>query len=228
MWSRGSLRATRAQRSAPRACDLRSALAISLLALSVAGCATDSQPTGSIATPHGPTVAFESIDGPPEGTFRKLVQTLSEEADARQMAVVSRNEPAQFRVRGYVAAKVESGRTSIAWVWDVYDASQKRSLRLSGEEPAGRAGDNAWAAADDQVLHRIARAGMDQLTAFLRAPRSAPAGKDEAPAVAGLDGPGSGSGPVSGPVTSADVPAPRERPTAALAGTRTLAYAPGR
>ena len=47
----------------------------------------------------------------------------------------------------------------IAWVWDVYDNNQQRALRLSGEEPAGKAGRDAWAAADDLVLRKIAQAG---------------------------------------------------------------------
>ncbi len=231
MWSWTGRRAARAQLDGSPSHTTHFAMAAALLALSLAGCATDNQPTGSVAMPRGPTVAFESIDGPPEATFRKLVQNLSDEADARQMAVVSREGPAQFRVRGYVAAKVESGRTSIAWVWDVYDAGQKRSLRLSGEEPAGRAGDNAWAAADEQVLRRIARAGMDQLVAYLSAPRTAPAEPGEAhgPAIARTETPtGAGQVPAAASAATADAPVPHGRPTAALADTRTLAYARNR
>ena len=55
-------------------------------------------------------------------------------------------------MRSYLAAQVSRGRTMIAWVWDVYDRDQQRALRLSGEEPAGKAGRDAWAAADDLVL----------------------------------------------------------------------------
>ena len=52
---------------------------------------------------------------------------------------------------------------------DVYDGDQHRVVRLSGEEKiAGRAS----ASADDQALRRIARAGMDQLAAFLATSRT--------------------------------------------------------
>src|ERR1700732_4166967 len=71
------------------------------------GCTTSGQPVLG-ATGMGAsglrTVAFESIDGPPETLFRKLVAQLSQEANARQIAMVSRESPAQFRIRGYVAA----------------------------------------------------------------------------------------------------------------------------
>jgi hypothetical protein len=33
----------------------------------------------------------------------------------------------------------------------VYDRDQQRALRLSGEEPAGKAGRDPWTAADDLV-----------------------------------------------------------------------------
>ena len=70
----------------------------------------------------------------------------------------------------------------IAWVWDVYDRDQQRALRLSGEEPAGKAGRDAWAAADDLVLRKIAQAGLSGLSAMINgngpdappAPRAGP------------------------------------------------------
>jgi hypothetical protein len=121
-------------------------------------------------------VAFESVAGPPPAVFQKYVQGLEAEAQARKIAVVSREGPAQYRVRGYLAAYVRRGRASFSWVWDVYDADQRRALRLAGEEAAGKAGRNAWSAADDPMLRRLAQAGMERLAAFLNAGGAAPAG----------------------------------------------------
>jgi hypothetical protein len=83
--------------------------------------------------------------------------------------VVSRESPAQYRIRGYVAAHVQGKRTTISWVWDIYDGDRRRTMRLAGEE-AGPPGRTAWSAADDQVIGRIARDGMTRLAAFLSAP----------------------------------------------------------
>jgi hypothetical protein len=86
-------------------------------------------------------------------------------------------------VRSYLAAQVSRGRTTITWVWDVYDRDQQRALRLSGEEPAGKAGRDAWTAADDLVLRRIAQAGFSGLSAMIDG--TAPA--DEPPPAAAPD-----------------------------------------
>jgi len=155
------------------------------LGLGVAGCTTAPQAPAAYASARGPTVAFESIDGPPESIFRKYVQNISDEANARQMTIVSREAPAQFRVRGYLATLVEKRRgTVIAWVWDVYDLDQRRAVRITGEEKTSGAGRGTWAAADDQLLRRIAKSGMDQLAAFLAAP-----GAPNAPYVPATPGP---------------------------------------
>lgn len=113
----------------------------------------------------GPTVAFESVDGPPPQVFDRLVRALETESAGRSFTVVSREAGAAYRVRSYLSAQVGRGKTTIAWVWDVYDRDQQRALRLSGEEPVGKAaGRDAWTAADDQIMRRIAQAGLSGLS----------------------------------------------------------------
>ena len=154
-------------------------LAVAALAACAAGCSS-SPSNGRLALASvpasGATVAFESIDGPPPEVFSKLVTGLNDEAGARKIAVVSRSTAATYRVRGYVSAIVDRDKTSFSWVWDIYDADKRRALRITGEEPAGAARRrDTWAAADEQVVRRMARNGMDQIAAFLNSPESAPA-----------------------------------------------------
>ena len=100
------------------------------------------------------------------------------------LAVISREQSSAYRVRGYLAVKVTKHQTTVSWVWDVFDQEENRTLRISGEETAKVRHRDAWAAADDAMLHRIARASMEQLAAFLTspevAPGTAPAPADEA------------------------------------------------
>jgi hypothetical protein len=155
------------------------------IACGLGGCAGGA-PSNSFAmasNASGPTIAFESIDGPPPQVFDRMVGVLDSESKLRSLSIVSREGSAAYRVRGYLAAEVSHGRTTIAWVWDVYDQSQQRTLRLSGEEQAGKVSRDAWASADDLVLRKIAQAGLSGLAGMING--TAPADSPQpAPAVA--------------------------------------------
>ena len=172
----------------------RAAIAAALLAMAcgLGGCASGGSGGGALAMAgSSATVAFESIDGPPPQVFERMVNVLESESKLRNLQIVSREGVASYRVRSYLAAQVSRGRTTIAWVWDVYDRDQQRALRLSGEEPAGKAGRDAWAAADDLILRKIAQAGLAGLSGMINGP--APV---EAPPLApALRGPAMASAP---------------------------------
>jgi hypothetical protein len=168
-------RGVRRAGGAPRRRLLCRVTAATALAAAVSGCVTgaDSGARTALTVLSATSVAFESIDGPPPAVFSRMVASLNDEATAQHVTVVSRTGPATYRVRAYVSATVNRGKTSFVWVWDVYDADRQRALRIAGEEPAaaGRHRD-AWALADDQVVRRIARSGMERVAAFLSEPRS--------------------------------------------------------
>ena len=190
MWDASSSAQFRPGRLAARA-----AIAVMLItsACGLGGCASGGAASNAYAMAggSGPTVTFESIDGPPPPVFDRMVGVLNSESKLRNLSIVSREGQAAYRVRSYLAAQVGRGRTTIAWVWDVYDANQQRALRLRGEEPAGKAGRDAWTAADDLVLRRIAQAGFSGLNAMVNgtAPADAPAATPDrdGPAVAAAE-----------------------------------------
>src|SRR6266700_3274543 len=176
----------------------RAAVAVTLLGLAcgLGGCVSDGAGAGSgafaMASSSGPTVAFESIDGPPPQIFDRMVSVLDSESKLRNLSIVSREGTSSYRVRSYLSAQVSRGRTTIAWVWDVYDRDQQRALRVSGEEPAGKAGRDPWTAADDLVLRKIAQAGLSGLSSMINgtapdAPPPVPAPRG--PAVASAEQP---------------------------------------
>jgi hypothetical protein len=155
---------TQSLRASLRACIVTMLLAVGC---ALVGCAGGGAPQNSFAmATSGPTIAFEQIDGPPPQVFDRMVSVLDSESKLRNLAIVSREgQVAAYRVRFYLAAQVVRGKTMIAWVWDVYDRDQQRTLRLSGEEAAGKAPErDAWAAADDMILRKIAQAGLSGLS----------------------------------------------------------------
>src|SRR6185436_4993897 len=123
-------------------------------------------------------------DGPPAAVVPRLASALKEEAMRNHIAAGAPGE-VNYRLHGYFAARSEAAdagatasamgpaTTSMAWTLDLYDGDAHRVVRLSGEE---KAGDRLGAAADEQLLRRVARAGMDQVAAFLATSRAPPAG----------------------------------------------------
>src|SRR5882757_37344 len=102
----------RASRTVPRA-----AIAAMLLtvACGLGGCAGGGAAGVSFAMAGGsPTVAFESIDGPPPHVFDRMVDVLDSESRLRNLSIVSREGSASYRVRSYLAAQVSSGRSGSA------------------------------------------------------------------------------------------------------------------
>lgn len=190
--------------------------AIGLFASGLAGCtANGPSPMASsfsnsmASSAFGPTVAFESVDGPPPQVFDRLLKALEKESAGGSFTVVSREASASYRVRSYLSAQVNRrGNAVIAWVWDVYDRDQRRALRLSGEEPAGKASRDAWAAADDQVLRRISQAGLRGLNGLIDGTLP---GEDRGPPAS----PQPGSGPAI--ALGNDATPPTSTTTAALA-----------
>lgn len=158
-------------------------------ALALGGCVSDGggSSISAMNMAGGAGLAFDSVDGPPPQVFNRFVEALNTEAQARALPTTSRQEPSAYRVRAYLAAQTSRKQTSIAWVFDIYEAGQQRTLRLSGEEPVGRAArGDAWAAADEQLLRRIAQKGLADVAALMNG--GAPAGTSRpssAPATAG-------------------------------------------
>jgi hypothetical protein len=179
--------------------SLRACLAALSLAAAIAlgGCASSGSTSSAFAMASptdSPSIAFESIDGPPPQVFERMVSVLDSESKLRSLAIVSREGSAAYRVRAYLSAQVVHGKTVIAWVWDVYDRDQQRALRLTGEEAAGKSGRDPWTAADDLVLRKIAQSGLSGLSSMINgtppdAAPALPAPARRGPAVASADAP---------------------------------------
>lgn len=205
-------------------------------ASALAGCNTTSQDVATLRDPRGATVAFESIDGPPPALFQKLVQDLNVEAQTRQLAVVSREASAVYRVRGYLGAQTAGGRSTVNWVWDVYDNDRQRVLRLNGEQKLAGKHRDAWAALDDASVQKIARDSMEQLGAFLTSTAAVPSSAQPAAVYVSESSPEAAgivriSQPVADPLPGVkpddepgdEVPLPQKRTRASIGRATTVA-----
>ncbi|MDF2996526.1 MAG: hypothetical protein K0R27_2163 [Xanthobacteraceae bacterium] len=204
---------TRGRRLVPAAVAVWAAL---LLAACQTGSGNSPTARASVgASSPSRAIAFESIDGPPQPVFNRLVASLTSEADARNVKVVSREANAGYRVRGYLAASVEDNKGTVDWAWDVFDKDRVRVLRVAGSEQVGTGAD-VWARCSDEVVNRIAAQSLTEIASKLggapptaRPAATQPAPEATPPAVREDDGP---------PVASVDpVAAPGDIAAGALA-----------
>jgi hypothetical protein len=101
-------------RIALRACV---AALVAIAASALGGCASSGGNSGAFAMASpgdSPTVAFDSIDGPPPQVFDRMVSVLDSETKMRNLAIVSREGQAAYRVRSYLSAEVVHGKAMIA------------------------------------------------------------------------------------------------------------------
>jgi hypothetical protein len=208
-----------------------------LVAVVLAGCnTTGTQSSALLSGAQGATVAFDSIDGAPRDVFDRLVQELNTQARSRNLAVVSRANPSAYRVRGYLVAERAAERSSIDWIWDVYDDRQQRVLRISGAQTVKGTQQDAWQAVDGPAVQKIAHDSVAQLATFLTSPDAMPsarrkvaAGDGTSPEAAGIfrivpvsAAPQEELAPDQSP-DETDVPLPPHRPGPARTASLTVA-----
>ncbi|HEX8166107.1 MAG TPA: hypothetical protein VF601_10005 [Beijerinckiaceae bacterium] len=137
------------------------------LACGLASCQTAGSPAGK-------PIAFESIEGAPAEVRTALAGELASAATARQVELVGTGKEARYRVRGYLTAeRTADGGTALAFVWDVFDGSERRARRVTGSAPisaaAKKPGKNPWDGLDKEALARLAARSMDEIATFLAA-----------------------------------------------------------
>jgi hypothetical protein len=149
-------------------------LAIAALTLALGACQASLG-----GSPEGVPVALESIDGAPAPVRTALADELAAAASERRVELVGSSAEARYRVRGYLSTETEDGQTKVAYVWDVFDAQNRRAKRLAGSSPAGLSpagiASGSISATDREALARLAQASMDEIAGFLSASKLEPA-----------------------------------------------------
>jgi hypothetical protein len=146
-------------------------LAAGLLIAGLAACQGAGGPMASRSggSPEGVPIVLESIDGAPATVRTALVSELTTAAENRKVEIVGNGTEARYRVRGYLSTETTEGETSVAYVWDVFDAQKKRAQRLAGSSPVRVA---SWNDLDRETLAKLAVSSMDEIAEFLAASKA--------------------------------------------------------
>jgi len=116
-------------------------------------------------SPRGASLAFVSLDGPPEAVSVRFKEEFDKAARSRDVAF-AKTEAAPYRLRVYLTAVPAQAGTRLAYVLDVYDRQGRRVQRLSDD--VGVSSDaNPWDAINDNSVAAIADRGAADVAAFL-------------------------------------------------------------
>ena len=152
----------------------------------------------------GVRVALASLTGVPQPLEDRLKDAFAAQASERNIALADPAKAA-YLIRGYVTAYPAVDGTTIAAVYDVFDARKKRAQRLEDDVVVKSGGADSWSGFNAAAIEDLAAKSADGLAAFLVATPEALA--DAAPA-SGLD---PGAGAAYPAVESPRAPAPRHR-----------------
>lgn len=147
-------------------------LAPILAATLLAACgetAKTQQPVATAVTkPAGP-IAFEPITGLPDSRAAELAAALGQRAVGNDLIVVSKGDPKlRYRVKGYFAAESSAERTTVSYIWDVFDKDNQRVHRFDGITYAPSSGaSDPWGAVTPEAIDSIANATTSELSRFL-------------------------------------------------------------
>ena len=111
---------------------------------------------------------FDPIVGATVDVATPLTERLAQRARARGIRLAGNTDPSTTHVlKGYFSTLNEGGRTTVIYVWDVYDPSGNRLHRINGQQKAPAGGGEGWAAVSPATMQAIADSTIDQLASWL-------------------------------------------------------------
>ncbi|MBY0611803.1 MAG: hypothetical protein K2P80_06430 [Beijerinckiaceae bacterium] len=148
------------------------------VAIGLTGCVDTLEPSARkplVAAPGVP-VALVSLEGAPDTVIGRFQTALGSEAARREIALVQGSETPRYKLKGYLSAYDVEGGTALAWVWDMYDTSERRAKRVDGAQLVKRNSPEPWSVVDDAALQVAASSSMNEVASYLTsAPPATPA-----------------------------------------------------
>jgi hypothetical protein len=151
-----------------------------LLASFLAGCVdmADAPPEGTSAvrpaniarrpgvSPAGAGVALTGFAGAPLSLTDQFRAYLGREAQNREINVAAADK-ANYLVRGYLNAYPQGSGTTVAFVFDVFDAKKRLAQRIEDQVEIAATAADPWSLVDQAVLAAVAAKGAEDLADFL-------------------------------------------------------------
>ncbi len=110
---------------------------------------------------------------PVVGAPAKAVQAMSNRIASRSAErgiglVPPGTSGATHDMKGYFSAITESGKTTVIFVWDVFDARGKRLHRIQGQESSPGSSPDGWSSVSSRMMETIGVRTVDEFAAWLQ------------------------------------------------------------
>ena len=109
------------------------------------------------------------IIGAPDAIAKQIQQEFTSAVEKQRVSVTaSKDERADYTLRGYIVAAKDKAGTKVSYIWDVTDPTGKRVNRITGEEiVSGNTAKDPWAAITPPVAQSIAGKAANSFVAWL-------------------------------------------------------------
>lgn len=113
-------------------------------------------------------VSLAPVIGAPSGAVSAMSKRLAQRSAERGIAVVAPGAPgAAYDMKGYFSAITESGKTTVIYVWDIFDTRGNRLHRIQGQESAPGTSPDGWSSVSSRMMEAIGARTVDEFAAWL-------------------------------------------------------------
>ena len=136
------------------------------------------------------------IIGAPDAIAKQIQQEFTGAVEKQRVSVTtSKDERADYTLRGYIVAAKDKNATKVSYIWDITDPTGKRVNRITGEEVvSGSASKDPWAAMTPAVAQSIAGKAANSFVTWLPSQAASSAGRQQR----GIQPAGVGAQPAGG------------------------------
>ena len=118
-------------------------------------------------------IRLAPVIGAPSGAVQAMNRTIAARSSQRGIGLVPPGATgANYDMKGYFSAITESGKTTVIFVWDVFDASGNRLHRIQGQESAPGSSPDGWSSVSSRVMETIGTRTVDEFASWLESRKS--------------------------------------------------------
>jgi len=114
------------------------------------------------------TFAFDPFIGAPGNIADDLSRKIGALAKSQNLTIIRRSDrKVTYRVKGYLSAVGDNTGTVIVYVYDIFDAANRRVYRLTGQETSSGSSGDPWSGITGGTLQNVAVRTIDGLKSWL-------------------------------------------------------------